>query len=177
MWNKSFIPLRSKRCGIPFLAHIPTRPTFIFPHPNQPEELIQVIIQKCTLNVGWDLTSSSCRKAQNTSEHDQFCLVANKSFTPLKSKRCGIPFFSSYPDPPHLCFPPPQPTLGIDSSHNLIVYSECGMEFDVIVCLKELNLVWVWAVETSKTAHARTRSDSSKHTMTSNPDPTFRVNY
>ena len=49
--------------------------------------------------------------------------------------------FSSYPDPPHLCFPPPQPTLGIDSSHNLIVYSECGMGFDVIVCLEESERV------------------------------------
>ena len=49
--------------------------------------------------------------------------------------------FSSYPDPPHLCLPPPQPTLGIDSSHNLIVYSECGMGFDVIVCLEESERV------------------------------------
>ena len=45
------------------------------------------------------------------------------------------------------------------------------MEFDVIVWLKELEFVWVWAVETSQTAHTQIRSDSSKHTMTSNPIP------
>ena len=44
-------------------------------------------------------------------------------------------------DPPHLCFPPPQPTLGIDSSRNLIVYSECRMGFDVIVCVKDSERV------------------------------------
>ena len=82
--------------------------------------------------------------------------------------------FSSYPDPPHLCFPPPQPTLGIDSSHNLIVYFECGMGLTSSSCRKAQN-TWsmiscVWSQ--TKASHLREAKDVGfRFQLVSRPAP------
>ena len=108
----------------------------------------------------WRLESSGMNDNDNT---HCYCSIRTKDeeqkLHTFEQQNTRDSDFSSILNPPHLCFPPPQPTLGNDWSHNLIVYCECGIGLMSSSCWNGSERVWAWAVVLVSTAPAQTCSE------------------